>query len=280
MNETQAVDAGDLRKYRTEIPNVVFTLGLSPFEVALYCHLKKTAGADGKCWKSTKTLAAETKMSGGQISAAKEELSKPRPELGGKSLINIQTDESKPGRPRHVITIVDIWPENFRQSSPGELQSSYSELQSSPGEPKNKPREERTRKETPLPRASEPAQVASSDNGQATSLSLSDKATPNGVTVFEEVYEELPHLKGQADIEARVTDLDLWRRTLRRQKLNGTPPKNVGTLIEIYEERLASGFGSGGQTSRARAAPSEPSALNKQDELRNRYNKKVNTNAR
>jgi hypothetical protein len=51
MSEIKARDAGDLRKYRTEIPNLVLELGLSPYALALYVHLKRTAGQDGACYK-------------------------------------------------------------------------------------------------------------------------------------------------------------------------------------------------------------------------------------
>ena len=147
--ETSVHDGGDMRKYRAEIPNVVFTLGLTPFELALYTHLKQTAGAGegGRSTKSTEKLAREAGMSEGMVSKAKQGLLRAdRPALRGKALIHIEKDETRPGRPRDVITIVDIWPENFLffapqsspQSSPHELQSSP---QSSPHEAKKESEE-------------------------------------------------------------------------------------------------------------------------------------------
>lgn len=154
--ETHAVnDPGDGRKYWTQIPNIVLTLGLSPYALALYVHLKKTAGDHGRCWKSTSTLAEETEMSAGAVSKAKAELEKRRQELRNKSLIIIDTDNARAGRPRHIITINDIWPENFNgqssqaapRSSPDELQTSPHEYQSSPCEPKKNPEKEKSREE-------------------------------------------------------------------------------------------------------------------------------------
>jgi hypothetical protein len=150
--DTHAVnDLGDGRKYWTQIPNIVLTLGLSPYALALYVHLKRTAGDRGRCWKATSTLSEETGMSAGAVSKAKVELEKCRPELESRSLIVIDTDNSRSGRPRHIITITDIWPENFKaqssqaapQNSPGELRTSSHEHQSSPGEAKKNPSEEK-----------------------------------------------------------------------------------------------------------------------------------------
>jgi hypothetical protein len=159
MNKT--VDAGDGRRYRTEIPNVVFTLGLSPYELTLYLHLKRTAGEQGECWKSTATLAKETCMSTGMVSKAKDALTIPRIELGKKPLIKVKPEENPHGgKARHFITLVDIWPDNFKRftssqdevaSSPHELASSYSEIASSPGEIKKEPKEEEPKKKEEIP---------------------------------------------------------------------------------------------------------------------------------
>jgi len=160
--DTHVQDGGDLKRYRTETPNLVYELRLTPFELSLYCYLKRVAGAgaDGRCFRATERIAEETGMSEGMVSKAKRGLLRAdRPGLIGKALIRVEKDDARPGRPRDVITIVDIWPENFLffakqsspQSSPGELQSSpqsspgelQSSPQSSPGEAKNK---------TPIPK--------------------------------------------------------------------------------------------------------------------------------
>jgi hypothetical protein len=213
-------DSGDLRHYRTEIPNLVLTLGLSPFELALYVHLKRTAGDGGRCWKSTVTLAEETGMSAGMVSKAKEGLERPRKELAGKPLI-VVAEEANPngGKPRHVITLADVWPENvsrFAQpSSRGELASSPRELASSRGELKKEPSEE----------------------------TLSTRAR-EAVSAFAEVYGHEPHNHGQTEIETEIRERGplnrlLWREVLRQCKANLTPAKNVGTILKMYREQLA-----------------------------------------
>lgn len=104
MSGIEVHDPGDLRKYRTEIPNVVLEMGLTPHALALYIHLKRTAGQNGKCWKSRQRLVEETNMSAGKVSEA-------RAELEAAELISVH-------RPKHrrkaiEVTITDIWPKNF-----------------------------------------------------------------------------------------------------------------------------------------------------------------------
>lgn len=112
--DTTVRDDGDMHRYRTEVPNIVFRLGLTPFELALYCLLKQTAGDSGECWKSTATLAKETGMSAGMVSKAKEGLQNARAELGNKPLIHVrEQDNVNGGRARHFITLTDVWPENM-----------------------------------------------------------------------------------------------------------------------------------------------------------------------
>ena len=151
----QVRDDGNLHRYRTEIPNIIFRLGLTPYELTLYAHLKQTAGDSGQCWKSTRTLAKETGMSAGTICKAKDGLTASRPELSGKSLIVVRDEPTgHGGRARHYITLTDVWPENMAMrgkvsdeprpetvtpvkcfpSSLHELASSPGELASSPGE--------------------------------------------------------------------------------------------------------------------------------------------------
>jgi hypothetical protein len=164
----RVVDHGDSKKYFTQIPNVVFTLGLSPYALTLYCHLKRAAGANanGRCWKSTATLARETKMGAGSVSRAKDELQRDNPLLS-TSLIKI-SEEANPngGKPKHCISLTDIWPQNTRlmQASStveaedrhvpeGNVQVPTVNFTSSPGEIKKNSLEEEPSKEDKEPTA-------------------------------------------------------------------------------------------------------------------------------
>jgi len=124
MDKSRVVDAGDLRKYRIEIPNIIDDMGLDPYTVRLYMHLKRVAGASGECWQSTETIAKHCKMSTGQVSKSKQILKK------NGLIIITQVEHEKPGSPYHLITITDIWLRNFQefaQGSPCEPQGSQGE---------------------------------------------------------------------------------------------------------------------------------------------------------
>lgn len=113
-------DAGDLRKYFAAIPNLVFSLGLNPYELALYAHFKQAAGdSGGVCWKSRATIAKESGMSSGMVSKARIALEKPRPELSGQSLITAtEQPHEKGGKPTWHIKITDVWAVNMVKYSP------------------------------------------------------------------------------------------------------------------------------------------------------------------
>ena len=130
MKTQSIIDAGDLRKYFTQIPNMVDDAGLTVYEFRLYAHLKRVAGDRGRCWQGTETLAASCNMSGGSISKAKHGLKE-------KGLISIEkkTDSRKM---YHEITVIDVWPQNFAKYSlsPDVLGRSRDERHPSPGERK------------------------------------------------------------------------------------------------------------------------------------------------
>ena len=102
---TRVVDAGDLRLYRTEIPNLIDDINLSVYAFRLYVHLKRVAGAsnEGACWQSTRTLATHCGMSASKVSESKQE-------LVDAGLIEIEPgDRTK----SDTMTIVNVWPQNF-----------------------------------------------------------------------------------------------------------------------------------------------------------------------
>lgn len=105
--ESIVLEEGDLRKYRIELPNLIDDMELSPYELRLYVHIKRRAGAGvgGTCREGTRRMAAICKMSVGQVSQAKESFKK-------AGLIKIKPGIG-PNSP-DVITIKDIWPKNFQ----------------------------------------------------------------------------------------------------------------------------------------------------------------------
>lgn len=121
----QVYDEGDPREYWTQIPNIVFELGLKPLELVLYAHLKRAAGANvgGKCTKSTATLARETGMGAGTVSRTKSSLETKRSMLGNRPLIRTrEIPNPRGGKAFQEITITDIWKANSDYFAPSTVE--------------------------------------------------------------------------------------------------------------------------------------------------------------
>lgn len=146
----------DLRKYRTELPNIVDDMELDPYSFRLYVHLLRVAGYEGECWQSTLTMSRSCKMSTGKISQCKQILFE-------RGLICVESG-TRGTEETDTITIVNIWPENFayfskpkqevihhmnHSDSPHESlmpkSDSPHETKKEPLNTKNKPNEERDR---------------------------------------------------------------------------------------------------------------------------------------
>jgi hypothetical protein len=147
------------RRFYFQVPNIVFDLGLSPYELALYCAIRRTTDESEPCFRSGSNLARLCRMSAGKVSTAKQKLALPFPMLGMKPLIQISSQPSPHGgKPCHHISLVDIWPENTRffrpAPSPGEepdeVATSPDDLATSSDETKKTPlRKIKEEEETP-----------------------------------------------------------------------------------------------------------------------------------
>jgi hypothetical protein len=104
----QLIDAGDLRRYRTEIPNILDDSTLSPNAVRLYLRYKRAASSAGACWQSIKTLSETIPgMSIGSVSKARAELIEKKWVREGAVYIN---GEEKP-----CIYLIDVWDINAQR---------------------------------------------------------------------------------------------------------------------------------------------------------------------
>lgn len=146
MSEEQVIrDPSDLRKYRTELPNLVDDSGLDVYEFRLLAHYKRV----GTCTESLETTAAKCKLSEGKASEARQS-------LADKGWINLERVTMDAGRYRYIVTVKDRWVENFAKysglseaeiaeqvnrasASPREGSPSPHEASPSPREVKNKP---------------------------------------------------------------------------------------------------------------------------------------------
>src|SRR5690348_11438162 len=117
MSEIKVQDLSSNHKYRTELPNIIFKIGINPNLIGVYAALKQCAGDYGNCTKSEKTLSEELGVTPKTLRSWINQLSEINPKLS-KPLIIIQKRISECGdRDTHSISIIDIWPENFKYFS-------------------------------------------------------------------------------------------------------------------------------------------------------------------
>lgn len=113
MSEFTIKDDSSNHHYRTEIPNILFELGLKPNEFSVYCAIKRAAGDKGACTKSVETFCKECKISRPTLSLIIKNISKEN-KLLKKPLIFCQRRLTEKGdADTHLLTIIDIWPENY-----------------------------------------------------------------------------------------------------------------------------------------------------------------------
>lgn len=116
MNYDLPIDHGDLKKYRTEVPNIVFELGLHPLAVVIYSYIKRRAGGGegGCCFMSNNNIAEKLGMTRPTFVKYRNELLKKHPLLDNKPLLIIQKNKREDGgNATNSIYIVDIWHDNF-----------------------------------------------------------------------------------------------------------------------------------------------------------------------
>jgi len=96
--------------FRTEMPNIIYALGLDPYEFRVYGHLKSVGGDKGGCWQSLATIQKETQISRTKIQACIKKLSSNFELLNNGPLIKLITRKKESGESEtNVVVIVDIW---------------------------------------------------------------------------------------------------------------------------------------------------------------------------
>lgn len=98
-------DFAELKKYRTELPNLYDDAELDVYEFRLLAHYKRV----GTCTESATTTAAKCKMSKAQVMETRQR-------LGDNGFIKLEKVPC-PGGFAYSITIVDLWLENFAKYS-------------------------------------------------------------------------------------------------------------------------------------------------------------------
>ena len=110
-DSVEVVEESSMHHYRTEIPNIIFSMGLEPYAFKAYCILKMTAGDRGSCFKSNETLCAEIMCKNPKWLEIKKLLVR-------MNLIKIKKRRAENGRSiSDLITIVDLWHTNMETMS-------------------------------------------------------------------------------------------------------------------------------------------------------------------
>lgn len=234
-------DEGDPRKYYAAIPNIVFTLGLHPYELVLYVYLKKVAGEDGVCWKSRASIARETGMSAGMVSKCKEALSRSRASLAGKPLIRVTEQMQNGGNANHAITVVDIWPENMAKLEHLRLEKARS---SHDGDMATRsPRDARghTATSTRSPHDHKEDPLKNNPEEDKRGFPFNHFAV---IEYNEAINPDPPLAISQAEVIAnnvRRDDLSraVWTNTIRTFKGNGYQARYAGNAVDRYLKDIA-----------------------------------------
>lgn len=107
MSEDQVIsDPSDLKKYRTELPNLYDDAELDVYEFRLLAHYKRV----GRCTEGLETTAKKCNMSEGKASETRQS-------LADKGWIALQKVSMDKGRYRFIVTVIDRWVENFARYS-------------------------------------------------------------------------------------------------------------------------------------------------------------------
>ena len=120
--ENQVIDHDSLHRYRTEIPNILLDIGLEPFELTLYLHIKRIAGDKGKCWLSNPKLAEK-------VSVGESSIKRHKKSLVAKGLIKVTPRKKANSKESDtdLIEIMDLWPQNFEHFKPIKVVSQKTE---------------------------------------------------------------------------------------------------------------------------------------------------------
>lgn len=261
------VDEGDLRKYRTEVPNMIYDMNLDPYTGWLYSHIKRIAGDSGICERGTRSLAEVTGMSMGQVVKSKQILKK-------KKLIRVVEHPPKSGLADEIY-VTNIWRKNFEHfdaEKPAETRSPHEhppvhvantprsphEHPCSPGERKKEPlyvhKERRSNERPKNPEDSSPSAEKPPNSKRVEKLSPEEagrrfselcEGDPNGGNLGE-----MAELLAEENATGKVAATKVWREL-------GARYLRTKARESLSDEAWAYGF----EQALARAAPNIGYAL-------------------
>ncbi len=122
MSEINIKIENNHHRYYTELPNIIFEIGLTPVQMCTYAVIKRAAGERGQCTRSYATLCKMIGVKETCLKKTLKELSEKNIHIN-KSLIIIRNRLTEHGdRDTNEIIISDIWFDNdtYFQKQTGE----------------------------------------------------------------------------------------------------------------------------------------------------------------
>lgn len=113
MSEIEIQDLSSNHHYRTELPNIIFEIGLSAVLIGVYAAIKRYAGDHGQCTKSEKKLADELDITKKTLHKFIDQLCEENTVLKKPILKKMKRTSEHGDNETNLITITDIWPENY-----------------------------------------------------------------------------------------------------------------------------------------------------------------------
>jgi len=224
--------------YRTEIPNVVFDLGLEAVTLAVYSYLKRISGDCGKCWQSMPNLAKKIGIGETKLRECLAEL------VDGKNRCKIKLVKKiyrvkEDGSPDTcVFMIIDIWGFNgrFYKGGGGSPSEGGVVRQTNQGGSPNEDKEELSKK-NPLEEQTTPMGVQPSSMGCCSSQKNKNKKADQGRVA--EISELLKDFKIKPSLIQKFAKKDSKQvndaiAAFKQQMANGATPKTVeGYLVSL-----------------------------------------------
>lgn len=106
-------DQSSNHHYRTELPNIIYEIGLDANEIALYSAIKRSAGDSGACTRSNTKLAKMAGMSSRTLQRILPRLLIINKILKKPLIIRSERINEDGDQDTNLITIIDIWPDNY-----------------------------------------------------------------------------------------------------------------------------------------------------------------------
>ena len=247
---TTITDAGDLRKYRTELPNILDDSDLSVHAFRLYVHIKRRAGDGGVCSEGLRGMAKACRMAIGTTQKARAELIK-----GGYITVEEVIAPGKGGGKFEHITVVDLWEQNFEH---------FAALKKSKRGVSRGDTEERTKREEVCRERATRANTRRRESSEP-KTSLDSTLSHPAVLAYREICDYPPNKQQRAEIVATVTDLALWRSTLERFALEGQRKHHVDWALERSASKGVRGVGNATTTQASTETRAEKEARLKRE---------------